>query len=131
MPAILSRLSILFINYISGDLDNKITIIQAFRSVPDCQTCMRKRSISNSFFTKALRIGYIYYFLQEFFFCKNTNALFKTFTSTIVLTFSLESIQVFIKIETFDRTPDNDVILGCIVFSFQAKLHSNQLNVKK
>jgi len=41
MPSILSRLSILFINDISRDLDNtEIQAYTAFRSVPGCQTCM-------------------------------------------------------------------------------------------
>jgi len=56
MPAILSKLSIVFINYISLDLDNtKLLNTQAFHSVPDCQFCMcnavliknTKRSIPN------------------------------------------------------------------------------------
>jgi len=45
MPAILSRLSILFMKYMSRDLDNT-KILQAFRSVPGYQTCMCKRGIS-------------------------------------------------------------------------------------
>jgi len=38
MSAILSRLSILFINDISRDLDNTKKFIEAFRSVRGCQT---------------------------------------------------------------------------------------------
>jgi len=50
MPAILSRLSILFINlFISFSyrvtLTAQNTIVQAFRSVPSCQTCMSERGI--------------------------------------------------------------------------------------
>jgi len=46
MPAILSRLSILFTNYALRDLDkHKNTFIQTFLSVPGCQTCMCKRCI--------------------------------------------------------------------------------------
>jgi len=48
MPAISSRHSILFINYISRDLGNtENTFIQAFPSVSGCQTCRYKRGISN------------------------------------------------------------------------------------
>jgi len=44
MPAMLSRHSIFFNNYIVRDLDNtKNTLIQAFPSVPGCQTRMCKR----------------------------------------------------------------------------------------
>jgi len=54
MPAILSRLSILFIIYISRDLDNTKT--QAFHSVLGCQTCMWKRGINSDVITfKKLR----------------------------------------------------------------------------
>jgi len=38
MPAILNKLSILFMNDISRDLDNKHTFIQAFCLAPGCQT---------------------------------------------------------------------------------------------
>jgi len=48
MPGILSRLSILFLNYISCDFEYKKTFIQAFRSVRGCQTCMCKSSIKIS-----------------------------------------------------------------------------------
>jgi len=51
MLAILSRLFVLFINYISRDLDNtKILLYKLFFSVSGCQTCMHKRSISYPFF---------------------------------------------------------------------------------
>jgi len=46
MPAILSRLFIHCVNYIiAGPFQHKNTFIQAFRSVPNCQTYMCKRGI--------------------------------------------------------------------------------------
>jgi len=47
MLVILSKLSILFISYISRDLGNINRLIQDFRSVRGCQTCMCKRGISD------------------------------------------------------------------------------------
>jgi len=53
MPAILSRLSILFINY-RVTLTTQKDFYTSFFSVPDCQTCMCKRSISFGSLTNVL-----------------------------------------------------------------------------
>jgi len=62
MLVILSKLSILFISYISRDLDNINRLVQDFRSVPGCQNCMCKRGIIlidislNRHYLKTLRL---------------------------------------------------------------------------